>query len=87
MPVVDVKCSKCGLVVEDLFLRVLKPESMPGCSCGGVMERIWGGKAPSDHTWKPYWENNLGPERVWIDSKKTLAREAAKRNLTAKCLD
>jgi len=81
MPLFDFKCPGCDTVVSDVLIRVVDSAPKVGCpKCGRPCAKQFG--VPAAHVFKPYYEYNMGPGPVLIDSRETLKRESRKRGLT-----
>lgn len=79
MPTYEYRCLNC----HREFVRVVPMKDRDGqtCECGGEVERLF--SLINTPTFKPQWDENLGPGKVFIESEKQFKRELKKRGLVS----
>lgn len=82
MPRFDYRCTKCDEDVLDVLVRGVEEPLVRCPKCGLAMEKNFATILARPRVFQPYWEHNLGPEPVFIDSRETLKQEAKRRQLT-----
>jgi len=74
MPIYDYECPNCG-IQRDIWAKIDEEEKL--CGCMLWMKRIISATRGNVGL-KPYWDENLGPEPVYVTSsqhRKELMRE------------
>jgi putative FmdB family regulatory protein len=78
MPNYDYQCSSCGKV-EERFAHM--DDTMLLCSCGQMMTRLFSPPKAFHFDIQPYWEENIGPEPVYVESRKHLNQLCRERGI------
>ena len=86
MPTYHLKCKRCNKIF-DAFATIADRNKIK-CKCGGDAEIWFGGLGTSAiHVWKPYWEENITHQPVFVESKKHLKKLCKENDCVAHRLD
>ena len=79
MPIYVYRCLQCQREFDRTVPMAARDAQR--CDCGGAVERLF----PLFHTptFKPQWDENLGPGKVFIESEKQYKAELKKRGLVS----
>jgi putative FmdB family regulatory protein len=82
MPVYDWSCQNCG-EVKDVFAHM--DDTQTTCpKCGALMDRLFSPPSAYHMDIEPYWEENLGGEPVYVESRRHLNQLCRERGIVQK---
>lgn len=82
MPIYVFKCWDCPVSIE-VFRKQLAPPSTVTCpNCGRHLEQDYSSKRVQVDAFRPYTEDNLGPEPVQIESRQQREELCARRGVS-----
>ena len=85
MPRYDYICPTCGNTKEEVRTISSRNLQCICCKCGIDMNRKEVYTLSKDW-FRPHWNENLGIDPVYVESKTQYKKECKKRGLTARCL-
>ena len=87
MPIHEFQCRMCNRIF-DAHQSINKMTEYTKCECGGEAKKLWTSKNLGNvRVFKPEWYNHIAQTPIFIESKKQLQTECAKRGKLSKYVE